>query len=490
MTKQEKWQEIANRGLQDQFDPNTRAKFNEAVKRGLIVMPNSESSGKSMLEKGMNMITPMPLGKMIDAYTTTEQKAAQTQMYKNLPGSAWNLANGVYEAATHPIDTAESFQGLGQGAFEKLAIPNEINGVDFGETQNTQNLNAVGSAMKDRYWGIDNIRNTAVNDPAGMLLDLSAAGSLAKTAGILGMKGVAKSIPETMPKNMMDDALVMRPTINRFNKDNKRDIVKTIVDEQIDPTSTKGADKAYANINELNADIESKIASVPKAVVTKKAEILSGVQEVRDQFTGVTFKGKRNKQVIDKALNDFDDHLAAIKRTDDFTVQEVQALKKDLYKELEDAFKKADFSGAETELMRNIANKAKESIEKIAPGTKEVNARLGKHYQMMEELPASINKMENYRGAGQDLFNKTGVGTALGTTIGSSIGGFPGAAVGGAIGSIGGITSGILSHPRVRARNALLLDRLRKSGSYTDQLLKQQKLPLATQGLLYSGQIN
>ena len=38
-TTQEKWQEIANRGLQDNFDPQTRAKFDEAVKRGLIVMP-------------------------------------------------------------------------------------------------------------------------------------------------------------------------------------------------------------------------------------------------------------------------------------------------------------------------------------------------------------------------------------------------------------------------------------------------------------------
>jgi len=33
---QEKWQEIANRGLQDRFDPQTRAKFDEAVRRGLI----------------------------------------------------------------------------------------------------------------------------------------------------------------------------------------------------------------------------------------------------------------------------------------------------------------------------------------------------------------------------------------------------------------------------------------------------------------------
>jgi len=41
-TKQEKWQEIANRGLQDKFDPATRAKFDEAVKRGLITLQPQE----------------------------------------------------------------------------------------------------------------------------------------------------------------------------------------------------------------------------------------------------------------------------------------------------------------------------------------------------------------------------------------------------------------------------------------------------------------
>lgn len=35
-TTKEKWQEISNRGLQDRFDPATRAKFDEAVRRGLI----------------------------------------------------------------------------------------------------------------------------------------------------------------------------------------------------------------------------------------------------------------------------------------------------------------------------------------------------------------------------------------------------------------------------------------------------------------------
>jgi hypothetical protein len=41
-TTKEKWQEIANRGLQDKFDPATRAKFDEAVNRGLITLQQQE----------------------------------------------------------------------------------------------------------------------------------------------------------------------------------------------------------------------------------------------------------------------------------------------------------------------------------------------------------------------------------------------------------------------------------------------------------------
>ena len=43
-TTQEKWQEISNRGLQDNFDAPTRAKFDEAVNRGLITIPEQSPS--------------------------------------------------------------------------------------------------------------------------------------------------------------------------------------------------------------------------------------------------------------------------------------------------------------------------------------------------------------------------------------------------------------------------------------------------------------
>ena len=49
--KQEKWQEIANRGLQDKFDPQTRAKFDEAVNRGLITIPEQAQQPQQQVEQ-------------------------------------------------------------------------------------------------------------------------------------------------------------------------------------------------------------------------------------------------------------------------------------------------------------------------------------------------------------------------------------------------------------------------------------------------------
>jgi|GEM_PF-4581588 len=43
-TTQEKWQEIANRGLQDNFDAPTRVKFDEAVRRGLITIQGGQDA--------------------------------------------------------------------------------------------------------------------------------------------------------------------------------------------------------------------------------------------------------------------------------------------------------------------------------------------------------------------------------------------------------------------------------------------------------------
>lgn len=61
-TTQEKWQEIADRGLQDKFDPQTRAKFNEAVNRGLITVGGAQQPQATGLQTDTSDLPPGDLG--------------------------------------------------------------------------------------------------------------------------------------------------------------------------------------------------------------------------------------------------------------------------------------------------------------------------------------------------------------------------------------------------------------------------------------------
>ena len=113
-----------------------------------------------------------------------------TTAIKNIPSSALQLGKDLWTAVTNPLDTLGSIRNLAQGIVEK-AIPETINGVDFGETENEQLVNAVGNYLVDRYGGLDEIKTTIMNDPTGFLLDASAiltgGGSLAaKAPGVVG----------------------------------------------------------------------------------------------------------------------------------------------------------------------------------------------------------------------------------------------------------------------------------------------------------------
>ena len=72
-TTKEKWQEIANRGLQGNFDPQTRAKFDEAVSRGLITVP---SGGQASDVSAGNI--DVPGGGQVSQATPTERTLGET----------------------------------------------------------------------------------------------------------------------------------------------------------------------------------------------------------------------------------------------------------------------------------------------------------------------------------------------------------------------------------------------------------------------------
>jgi hypothetical protein len=119
------------------------------------------------------------------AVPVPEEESVMSRAISNIPESAGQFARDFVQPFLHPIDTAKSLADLATGVVQ-LAIP--------GEQGNEQVARAVGEYFKDRYGGLENIKETFANDPIGFLGDVSvvltAGGSLAGRApGIAGKVG-------------------------------------------------------------------------------------------------------------------------------------------------------------------------------------------------------------------------------------------------------------------------------------------------------------
>ena len=107
-----------------------------------------------------------------------------TGAVKNLPRSALQLGKDIVHPVMHPIDTAKSLYGMASGGVQKL-IP--------GEQENEAQWDAVTSFFKNRLGGVENLKRTLMEDPAGLVADLSTvlSGGGTLAARLPGMAGRA-----------------------------------------------------------------------------------------------------------------------------------------------------------------------------------------------------------------------------------------------------------------------------------------------------------
>jgi len=101
------------------------------------------------------------------------------QAVQNIIPSATNMATGLYQAVTNPVQTVSGLLDVGAGALQK-ALPKPV--VDFvnqfesnpeAAQRAMDAATAVGGAMKERYGSVESIKNTIATDPVGAMGDLS-----------------------------------------------------------------------------------------------------------------------------------------------------------------------------------------------------------------------------------------------------------------------------------------------------------------------------
>ena len=122
----------------------------------------------------------------------------------NLPGSAWQLAKDVTAPIHSLVETATALGGLAAGGSQRVArSTRKMLGVESEEPGAQEgNVDALISFVSERYGGLENIKRTVAEDPAGFLADIAGlamggGGAVAKAAGTAGKLGsVAKKVSQ------------------------------------------------------------------------------------------------------------------------------------------------------------------------------------------------------------------------------------------------------------------------------------------------------
>ena len=151
--------------------------------------------------------------------TGQSQPASAQSQWSDLPSnilpSALNAVSGMASMVAHPVDTANAIDGMMTGAglnaqsYIRSKLPDWANNAsDYVDSFTDPYLGSVnpmiaakrnpqiaakdqalagtmGQALKARYGGLDAIKNTAITDPVGSLLDVSTLALVVKSRHLM-----------------------------------------------------------------------------------------------------------------------------------------------------------------------------------------------------------------------------------------------------------------------------------------------------------------
>jgi len=379
----------------------------------------------------------------------------------NTPKSAYEYGKGIYEAIIHPIQTAK---GINE-AFGTIEVgsDNKLKHAQFDET-----LNQIAKFMEQRYGSVEKFQDTLSKDPVGVMADISTVVMpLGKVAGVpklakfgaaleptnIALKGAAlplKLIPESVPTWMYQSAVKFGTTLTA---EQRKAVTKTALVEKIMPTN-KGMLKLKDKIDDFNTKITERVNDkMYTGNDIKVEELYRGLEEIKDKM----------KQISDEPLgweSAFDGIKAQLEeasKTPIRTPMQVQKIKQNIYKQLSSYYEKLKSEPAKTYLRKEIARNARKALEEIIPEIKQLNAKEGVLIDLWDAVGSKANRITNRDLIGIGLPIKMGTGAGVGFMVAGE--------TGGQIGTQLGFILGVFDTPQVKAKLALVLNRLMEKGT-------------------------
>lgn len=432
------------------------------------------------------------------------------EMIKNFPSSLVKLGKDTVAPFFHPIDTAKGIGNLAMGGVEKLdknlasVLPKGY--VEYGNIANNwlvdklgapeswrlpekaedvtypneKYADAMGQFFKSRYGSSDKAKTTLMDDPAGVLSDVSMAltglGGVVKVAPGLNKAGnvtqkigmsaepinlvkstgkyaAAKLTPKDLPANLYDRAAKWGTGVDSKERAN---ITKTALDNQIMPDA-EGLALLKADINIIGREIDSLIDAADKTgVKIPKKVVLKHLKALREDMGGVKLDGRKNRGIINNVEKEFNMHMHELGR-ETISVKELQEFKQDIYKSINYNKKNQIGNRAKDEAGKAMARAAKEQIEEITPEIQSLNAKQGELLELLPHLEKSAKRIGNR--------NLMPFGTPVNVAAGGVVADVPGMLAGGA--------ASASQLPGVQAGSALRLHDWKRKGmiNYLDNQL-------------------
>lgn len=306
--KKEKWQEIANRGLQDNFDPQTRIKFDEAVRRGLITLK----------EKGQQPFSPTEIN---SDFIPTEKALAQEQSRVDaIPERTFGeQLEGGFEAVK-TLATGATTGALAFGAGTIKGVIGELTGrLKAGEgLEEAQALAAKFTDMPESEAGQDYVKD--IGETLGTLPPVGLTGGVTPKLSLPKSKNksiasIVDSAPEDIQKSFTkklgEDRFTPRVfgMVKSARKQGFDDSVTTLVANASQTDKRKMARMVAiveAGKGSARAKALTRTADVAGDALVKKIDFVKGNnKQAGTQLGRVALKFKSDKVDMVEPVNSF-----------------------------------------------------------------------------------------------------------------------------------------------------------------------------------------
>jgi len=279
-TKQEKWQEIANRGLQDQFDPQTRAKFDEAVRRGLITINDQpQLQPTSQPEVTEPEAAPMPVQQAQPDRGLVERAIGGLSGAATIGG---DIAGTIAGGATALVDILNPFTNNDSAA----TIENIKSKFRIAPTASAQDAFALMDKtiepIKPVIEWVDKFKKTAGQQG----LDLPFIGSPALATFI-------QLLPDIALEATALGRVTKAPSAGRFALDDANPIASEMNTAKLGETASNQTNidlfKAQKTLNPTDLERQSFVAQLPAGAVKARESLAS--------------QNKQSLEAVDNVLN-------------------------------------------------------------------------------------------------------------------------------------------------------------------------------------------